>query len=354
VTVSPEGSHIAAWNTKGLIELTSLVGFKKKRNIGSHQGTQVGVWIAPDAKFVASVGGPHRSTIRVWEVAKAGSPLQWAAHAPKLDQQQDIRRELGDKQSGVMAVAFSDDCRVLATGGRDGDVSLWEVATGLEICRFEGHRICDSFVVSVCFDASGRKIVSASFDGKIVVWDIVQRLFGDKTPSNRLGAMELVDHWTTLGNHHSAQGYSALESLAVAPSSVLPFLKDRFGPLAAVDATLIGQWVVDLNNNDFKIRDKAMHELRKVGESARPALEKALAKDPPLEMKKRIDQLLDRLEPGRMDPERLRLLRTIQLLEKIGTAEARELLERFATGNPADPLTQDAVATLERMKRKKP
>src|SRR3954471_7193777 len=44
------------------------------------------------------------------------------------------------RQAGTLScVAFSADGKILASGSRDGQVYLWEVATGKELRRLTGH-----------------------------------------------------------------------------------------------------------------------------------------------------------------------------------------------------------------------
>jgi hypothetical protein len=47
--------------------------------------------------------------------------------------------------------------------------------------------------------------------------------------------------------------------------------------------------------------------------------------------------------------ETLRCLRAIELLERLGTPEARKLLERLGQGSPEAWLTQEAKASLGRL-----
>jgi WD40 repeat protein len=69
----------------------------------------------------------------------------------------------------VGAVAFSPDGSRLASGGSDGAVWLWDVATGRELRRLEGHM--DS-VQSVAFSPDGHTLASGGNDNTVRLWDV--------------------------------------------------------------------------------------------------------------------------------------------------------------------------------------
>ena len=92
-------------------------------------------------------------------------------------------------------------------------------------------------------------------------------------------------------------------------------------------------------------------ELERLGCQAESALRKKLAGRPSAEARRRIAELLAKLEQGPISGNSLRLLRGLEALEAIGTPEARQALEKLAAG-PADAwLTQQAKASLARKSR---
>ncbi len=65
---------------------------------------------------------------------------------------------------------------------------------------------------------------------------------------------------------------------------------------------------------------------------ARSALEDARGRGPSLEMSRRIDAILAKLDAAPWDAEQTRAIRGILLLEQIGNASARQLLQTMAKG----------------------
>ena len=98
-------------------------------------------------------------------------------------------------------------------------------------------------------------------------------------------------------------------------------------------------------------REKADAELEHLGELAESAMRKALAGTPAPEVRRRLERLVEKLGGPVTSPDRLRALRAVEVLEAIGTPEARRVLEVTSRGTPEARLTTEARATLERLAR---
>src|SRR5207249_10862735 len=99
----------------------------------------------------------------------------------------------------------------------------------------------------------------------------------------------------------------------------------------------------------FAHRDRARRDLEALGKAAEAELRKALEGKPTVELRRRIEDLLANLDRFEMKPEWVRPLRAFEVLERIGTPEARKLLETLASGAPGHRLTQEAKTILRRM-----
>jgi predicted Zn finger-like uncharacterized protein len=85
--------------------------------------------------------------------------------------------ELKGHAGAVLAVALSPNGEVLASGGHDHSLILWDLKAKKELLRLKAHT---GPVHSVAFGPDGKSLAAASGDGSVTIWD-TERLLSDKT-----------------------------------------------------------------------------------------------------------------------------------------------------------------------------
>jgi hypothetical protein len=245
-------------------------------------------------------------------------------------------------------MAFAPDGRSLVSGSYDGICRVWEVVSGKERRRFVGHQ---SLVWSVAFSPDGRKIASGSGDTTILLWD----LLGLSRRANALIATrsdkELNALWAQLAEQNASRAFSALTAFLVTPDLSALFLTERLPPVPHDTPTRIRQLLADLDKDQFAARQTATKELEKLGARAEPAIRQALAERPSPEVRRRLESLMAKIGDPAGCPHNLQLFRAIEVLELLGSPDARKALERLADGSARSWLTQEAKASLGRLNK---
>jgi hypothetical protein len=256
-----------------------------------------------------------------------------------------IGRRLGQfKDRLTTAPAFTPDGRSLVTAA-GGVVQVWEVATGGEICRRDGHR---QDIWGLLVSADGRRLATQSFDGTVLIWDLGRLVAaaGLLVP----GGAALEAPWSDLASPDAAIGRRGVETLIAAGAEAMPFLRQRLPQVTVVDAKALAGWIADLGSDVFESRQQAEEELARRDEAAGPALRQALAANPSLEARRRIERLLKKIEPPPVLPgHTLRSLRAVQALEGQDNAEALGLLQELSRGAAGARITDEAAAAVARL-----
>jgi hypothetical protein len=227
---------------------------------------------------------------------------------------------------------------------------VWDLAAGQEAGQLPGQA---SLTRSLACSPDGKLLASGGSQGAILLWDLSRLPKAKQPPARELSPAALDVEWQALGGEDAARAHRALWSLRALPQQALPLLKTHLRPAAAVDPEQITKLLGDLDSGEFAVREKATADLEKLGEAAAPRLLRALkGGELSAEASRRVQGLLDKcqaLPPGR---DRLRTLRMLELLEQLGTPEAAALLKDLAA-NESDPrLASEAKAAQERMRRR--
>src|SRR5262249_8585325 len=143
-----------------------------------------------------------------------------------------------------------------------------------------------------------------------------------------MGKEGLASSWTLLAGEDPAKAHEALWALVAAPEESVAFLKARLKP---VDGGKIQKLLTDLNSAQFAARQAALKELTAGAEQALGAMRMAINQNLPLETQRRLQQIIKDL-PDIPGPDTVRTIRAIMVLERIGSTEARSVLETLARG----------------------
>jgi RNA polymerase sigma factor (sigma-70 family) len=331
---SADGKTLASGSSQGTADLwdvaagqhlRTLPGFNRagRRRDGSAYIAVFSLAFSPDGKILA-LGGSD-GAIELWDTAAAREPR---------------RLEPSPNQGWTEALAFAPDGKTLTAGYEDGTLRFWETATG-KLRRQWATHIGD--ILALAFSPDGRLLASAGSDTTVLIWT------ADAESEPRvLSVKELEMLWTELASDDAAKAYRAISVLRAAAQQSVPFLKSRLRPIPAIDAKHLAQRITDLDDGQFAVREKASSELAKYGDRAESALRKKLEGKPPLEARRRIEAILEVLNRP-LAAEQLRDVRAVEVLEHIGMRPARELLQVLAQGAAGARLTREAKSASERL-----
>ena len=160
--------------------------------------------------------------------------------------------------------------------------------------------------------------------------------------------------WDDLAGTDAAKAYRAVWQLADSPQEAVELLRSKLEPVKAPDPKRIDQLITALDANGFEERKRAKTELAALAEFVEPALRAAAKTPASAEVGKQLADLLEKFAERRLKPtpEQLRPVRAVEVLEEIGTAEAKDVLRTMAKGAPGATLTREARASLKRLERR--
>jgi len=135
-------------------------------SMGNHLNAVNSVRWSHNGQHLAS--GSDDKTAFIWEITASGGSTSNA-----FGEQDDVVEvwkpiwALRGHDSDVLDVQWSPDDSLLATGGVDNFICVWNVATGTKLIKLEGHK---GMVKGLTWDPVGRYLASESDDKTVIIW----------------------------------------------------------------------------------------------------------------------------------------------------------------------------------------
>jgi WD40 repeat protein len=168
VAYRDEGRQLVIGHQSGLLKVWDQ---QPRVLLERHQAGEMTCFAdAVDGRLLAT--GDDMGRIRLWEAAAL-------TEAGMIEQAHD---------GGVRTAAFSPDSTLLASGGGDRRVVLWDVRSRRKLFAFP---VEDQQILSIAFSPDGSHLAYCADNERIVVWDLIQV---------RSGLAELGLDWTAHGS----------------------------------------------------------------------------------------------------------------------------------------------------------
>ena len=182
--ISPDGDLIAMATAPDILQIYSLVSKGARITLTNFNGSALGLAFSPDGS---------RLCAPVWNMLTAGGEivvldvdrLRRAIASAEKDSENPTNGASVlayepfrspamrfDACGPVVCLAYSPAGNVIATGGADRIVRLWDASTGRAKFIYRGHT---GPVAALTFSPDGTKLASGSWDGTVKVWDVLHK-----------------------------------------------------------------------------------------------------------------------------------------------------------------------------------
>jgi WD40 repeat protein len=135
----------------GLVAHSSFAQEPKERaTLKGHTGHVDKLTFSADGKMLAS--GGWDTTVKLWDVATGKELASFTDRADK-----------------IWCVAVSPDCKTVAAGSDDGTMTIWDVTKGKRRSSFKGKA---DMIRSLAFSRDGKTLFSGAESGPLNAWDV--------------------------------------------------------------------------------------------------------------------------------------------------------------------------------------
>ncbi|HVK14610.1 MAG TPA: WD40 repeat domain-containing protein [Gemmataceae bacterium] len=319
LTPTATGYRLSRWDTATGRLLGAWAG---RPSLSVDDRRLTSLWLAPDGRtavawFTGVVDGPDEHLALAFDTEAGTERGQWKCSSD------DRLTFLPDGRS---AIVWSPHGRELA---------IRELVTG----DLRQSLAAPGPVAGIRSRPDGRALLVATRPYPVELWSL---------PADRgsWSPARADTCWTMLGDPDSAAAYPTILALRDHPVEAVELFKSRTVIARPVGADWLNLRIARLDARAYRDREQASADLAATGEQATPALRRGLP-GASAEARERILKILA-ADTGRTS-EQLRAIRACEVLEAIGTPEARALLVAWAKGAPDTTLVREANASVRRL-----
>jgi WD40 repeat protein len=191
------------------------------------------------------------------------------------------------------------------------------------------------------FSPAGDRLAASLCDTTVMIWDTaawhkrIEECIARELPAD----FEAL--WDDLGKD-AATGLRACRLLSAAGDRGVALFEKRVAARRTPSDADIRRRIAELDSPRFDEREQAEKELEEIGGQAEAPLRKELENKPSAEAKRRIQDLLHRIEARQLGAAERREVRAVQALRWMNNEAAHKLLAKWAQGDPKAALTKAA------------
>lgn len=287
--------------------------------------------LTPGGRGCAGLVWPSRLTPAVAWPPRASRPHILCRVEPKKG---------APNPDAALAIACSPSGRLVAVGGTDWELHLYEMASGKLVAT------CQSAVGAVeglAFSPDGQSLAVTRYESPAIEIRDITGMLGELPPATSAAARARC--WSLLVSPGPLAGQRALSALARRPEA--DQLAEERLVLSVAGKKRVAQLVRGLDADQPLRREEAQNALATLGQAAGPALRRALQAKPSPEARRRLRALVEQLDGTAAWGAHGRAL---DLLERRATPAAVRVLKAIAAEKDGGWFSVEAREALERLK----